>query len=177
MSLVTTAGVLVLGALPGVIIAIGLSLLLLLAVNSKPTTAILGYVPALKSFHDVKDYPDAECQDGLLIYRFEANILFFNADFFKQDVLHQINNHPGELKWVVMDASSINVVDSTAFRKAKELGEQVAAKGIEIYITHQKRNVQRFFEDEWIDNRPKAEHIYQYATIKLAVDAYKKQHG
>ena len=82
LSLLTTAGVLVLGVLPGVVLAVVLSLFWLLATAMRPGDAVLGQLPGLKGYHSTQDYPDAETLPGLLLFRFNANIVFFNADYF-----------------------------------------------------------------------------------------------
>ena len=82
LSLGTTLGVLVLGVLPGVMLAVALSLAWLLMVASRPQDAVLGRVPGLPGFHSVADYPKATTVPGLLLYRFEANLVFFNVDYF-----------------------------------------------------------------------------------------------
>lgn len=74
----TTLGVLVLGVLPGVLLAVvlSLSLSLFLMLTSRPTDAILGRVPGLSGYHDLKDYPEAETLPGLLLYRFNTDLVF-----------------------------------------------------------------------------------------------------
>jgi len=126
----TTLGVLVLGVLPGVLLAVILSLLLLLILTSRPTDAVLGRVPGMKGYHDRNDYPKAETIPGLLLYRFNANLVFFNADFFKARLLAAIAASEAPVEWVVIDASPINVVDSTALKQLEELIDELAARGI-----------------------------------------------
>ena len=82
-SLATTGGVLFFGVLPGVFLAVALSLLWLLSVGSRPHDAILGRAPGIRGFHDINDYPEAATIPGLLIYRFDANLVFFNCDHFR----------------------------------------------------------------------------------------------
>src|SRR3954452_7011751 len=76
MSIATTVGVLVLGVLPGVVLAVVLSLFWLLATAMRPKDAVLGRLPGLEGFHSIADYPQAETIPGLLLYRFSANLLF-----------------------------------------------------------------------------------------------------
>ena len=83
----TTLGVLVLGAIPGVLLAVILSLLQLLALSSRPSDAVLGRVPGLQGFHDVSDYPEAKTIPGLLLYRFEASLVFYNVEYFRERLL------------------------------------------------------------------------------------------
>jgi MFS superfamily sulfate permease-like transporter len=84
ISVGTTLGVLFLGVLPGVLLAVALSLIWLLSVASRPNDAVLGRVRGLKGFHNVADYPEAKTIPGLLLYRFDSNVVFFNAEFARQ---------------------------------------------------------------------------------------------
>ena len=128
-SLGTTLGVLVLGVLPGVLVAVVLSLLLLLILTSRPTDAVLGRVPGMQGYHDRKDYPEAETMPGLLLYRFNADLVFFNVDYFKARLLAAIAASATPVEWVVVDASPINVIDSTALKQVEQLIEELAAGG------------------------------------------------
>ncbi|MCK7576558.1 MAG: sulfate permease [Chromatiales bacterium] len=125
----TTLGVLVLGVLPGVLVAVLLSLLLLLMLTSRPTDAVLGRVPGMSGYHDRKDYPGAVTTPGLLLYRFHADLVFFNVDYFKARLLDAIAASDTPVEWVVIDASPINVIDSTALKQVEQLIDELAARG------------------------------------------------
>ena len=143
----TTLGVLVLGVLPGVLLAVVLSLLLLLILTSRPTDAVLGRVPGMKGYHNRKDYPEAETLPGLLLYRFNANLVFFNVDFFKARLLATIAASEMPVEWVVVDASPINVIDSIALKQVEHLIDELAARGIVFAVARRKHAVKRLFED------------------------------
>jgi MFS superfamily sulfate permease-like transporter len=74
------------GVLPGVIIAMGLAMLQLIIKASKPHDALLGRLPNESDFHELESIPEVEPVPTLMIYRFEASLLFFNSDFFKSRV-------------------------------------------------------------------------------------------
>jgi len=171
----TTLGVLTLGVLPGVLLAVVLSLFMLLALSSRPPDAVLGRVPGIKGFHDCKEYPEAETVPGLLLYRFEANVVFYNADYFKEKVLAAINAAKTPVEWVVVDASSVNVVDSTAIQRIDQLHEELAARGIELAVAGKKRSTERFFEGSWVNARRELTEAHNYPTVKSAVKAFEKR--
>ncbi len=168
----TTLGVLTLGVLPGVMLAVVLALLMLLAMGSRPPDAVLGRVPDMKGFHDRKDYPEAKTTPGLLLYRFDANVVFFNADYFKERVLTAIAASETPVEWVVIDASSINIVDVTAIRKFDELGKQLASRGIVLAVAREKRTLERFFEGSWVNAHREMSKDYNFPTLKSAVRAF-----
>jgi high affinity sulfate transporter 1 len=168
----TTLGVLVLGVLPGVLLAVVLSLLLLLMLTSRPTDAILGRVPGMKGYHDCKDYPQAETIPGLLLYRFNADIVFYNVDYFKTRVLAAVAASKTPVEWVVVDASPVNVVDSTAVQRIEELHQALAGRGIVFALAHRKHTAARLFDRSWMDTQWELTEKYNYLTLKSAVNAF-----
>ncbi len=174
-SLGTTLGVLVLGVLPGVLVAIILSLLLLLMLTSRPTDAVLVRVPGMKGYHDRKDYPGAELIPGLLLYRFNADLVFFNADYFKARLLAAIAASDTPVEWVVVDASPINVIDSTALKQVEQLIDELAARGIVFAVARRKHAARRLFEASWVDVRGELTDEHNYHNLTSAVDAFHKR--
>jgi len=174
MSVTTTLGVLVLGVLPGVLLAVALSLLWLLSVASRPDDAVLGRVRGRKGFHDIADYPDAKTIPGLLIYRFESNVVFYNADYFKTRIRAAIAAQKTPVEWVVVDASPLNVIDVSALNKLDELRSELAAEGISLYYARVKRHLERFFNRKFAKNRRKLAKAYRFQTLKPAIRAYLK---
>jgi MFS superfamily sulfate permease-like transporter len=171
-SIGTTVGVLIFGVLPGVLLAVVLSLIWLLSIGSRPHDAILGRVAGDKGFHDIADYPEAETIPGLLIYRFDANVVFFNCDYLKERVLKEITEAKTSVEWVIIDASPINVVDYTALRKLDELREELRARGIVLVYAATKQSLARFFRPSWITEREEETSRLLFPTVKLAINAF-----
>ena len=174
MSVGTTLGVLVLGVLPGVLLAVALSLIWLLSVESRPNDAVLGRVKGRKGFHSIADYPDAKTIPGLLLYRFDSNLVFYNADYLKARVRAAVAAQKTPVEWVVVDASSINIVDATGLRKFDELREELAAVGVSVYIARVKQHLEHFFNKEFAKERRKAAKKRRFQTLKPAINAYLK---
>ena len=174
LSVGTTLGVLILGVLPWVLLAVALSLFWLLAVVSRPRDGVLGRVAGMKGFHSLADYPEATTIPGLVIYRFDANLVFFNADYFRERVRAVIAAAKTPVEWVVIDASSINVIDVTALQKIEEFREELAARGIVFAHARAKRNLARFFRGDWLMKRRALRMEYDFATIKSAERAFKR---
>ena len=173
LSITTTLGVLVLGVLPGVLLAVALALIWLLYVGSRPHDATLGRMAGVKGFHNIEDYPEATTIPGLLLYRFDSDIVFFNADYFKQRVLSAIAASKTPVEWVVVDASPVNVLDVTAIQKIDELREELAARGIVLAHARAKRNLARFFRGDWMEKRLESERVHDFPTLKAAVHAFR----
>ena len=168
----TTVGVLILGVLPGVLLAVALSLFWLITVTSRPHDAVLGRVKGIKGFHDIADYPETTTIPGLILYRFDANLVFYNVDYFRERVRAAIAAAESPVEWVVIDASSINVVDITAIQKIDELREELAAQGIKLVSARVKQNLSKFFKQAWGAERMETHAKYRYDTLKSAVRAF-----
>jgi MFS superfamily sulfate permease-like transporter len=158
--------------LPGVLLAVALSLFWLLTVASRPHDAVLGSVEGIKGFHDIEDFPGATTIPGLILYRFDANVVFFNADYFRNRVRAAIAAAETPVEWVVVDASSINVVDITALQKIDELREELSAQGILFASAHVKRSLSKFFNDDWGVKYLGLHARYRFDTVKSAVRAF-----
>lgn len=172
----TTLGVLVLGVLPGVLVAVILSLLMLLAITSNPATSVLGRIEGMRGFYSVADFPEARTVPGLVLFRFDADVVFFNADKFKERVYTAIDaeNHPVE--WVVIDLSPVNVIDVTAVRKFDEMTEELAARGILLGTARHKRSIERGFDSKWLDARREILKNRAFPTLRSAMTAFEKRH-
>ncbi len=177
LSGVTTFGILILGALQGVFLSVILTFLWLLYVGSRPHDTILGRTKGggVRGFHSIQDYPDAETYPGLLIYRFEADLLFYNVDYFKQRLLKAIAEAKEPVEWVVIDASPINILDLTAVQKIDELHEELAAQGIVLARARAKRSRARFFSGEWGKRRDENQSDIDFPTINSALKAFQKR--
>ncbi|MDJ0609751.1 MAG: sulfate permease [Kiloniellales bacterium] len=177
LSLTTTLGVLVLGALEGVFVAVGLTFIWLLHVGSRPHDAILGRTKAMgvRGFHSLENYPEAKTYPGLLIYRFDSDLLFFNVDYFKQRLLKAIAESETPVEWVVVDASPVNILDVTAIQKIDELREELAARGITLANARAKTSLGRFFTGDWLKRRHESREAYVFSTVRAAVIAFRKR--
>jgi high affinity sulfate transporter 1 len=175
LSVGTTLGVLILGVLPGVLLTVLLSLLWLLYVVSRPHDAVLGRVKDIRGFHDLADFPEAHIIPGLVLYRFDANLVFFNADYFRTRVRAIIAAAQQPVEWFVLDGSSVNVVDATAIQKIDELREELAERGIVFGVARVKQSLERHFEIGWVKKRRELHGKYAFNTLKDAVRAFNQR--
>jgi MFS superfamily sulfate permease-like transporter len=98
--------------------------------------------------------------------------VFFNADYFRDRLRATISAAKTPVEWVVVDASSINVVDITALQKIDELREELAAQGIVFATARVKRNLWKFFKHDWGVKHRERYAGYRFDTIKSAVRAF-----
>jgi high affinity sulfate transporter 1 len=141
LSLIATLGVATVGVLPGIAFTVLLSLILLIRRASVPYDAILGEVPGVDGFSDISEHPDAQTIQGLLIYRFDAALLFFNADYFKKRVREVVASSDRSLHLFVFDMEAINVIDMTGLDALEEIRSELAAKGIAFTVARAKVGV------------------------------------
>jgi high affinity sulfate transporter 1 len=129
IAMVALAGVLLLGILKGVLLAVIVSLLMLLATAARPHVAFLGRIPGTHRFTDLKRHPENECVPGVLIFRVEASLLYFNAEHVRDRVWERILGTNG-LRLVVCDLSNSPYVDVAAAKMLAALHRDLADRAI-----------------------------------------------
>lgn len=173
ISIATTLGVLLLGVLEGVVLAIGLSLLWMLWVTLRPSDAVLGQLPRRGGFHSLADFPDAKTVPSLLLYRFDANLVFFNVDYFRQRLRRAVRRARPPVRWVVVDLSPVSIVDATALQRFDELREELARDGITLAVARARHHLGRFFDRDFVERRM-LEHTRNFPSMRAAVAAYEQ---
>ena len=121
-------GVLALGILDGVLVAIGVSVAELLLRVARPHDAILGLVPGLAGMHDVDDYPCARTIPGLVVYRYDAPLFFANAQDFRRRALAAARRD-GAARWFVLNVEANVEVDFTALEALEQVRDELAQDG------------------------------------------------
>ncbi|MET9295794.1 sulfate permease [Streptomyces sp. NPDC003077] len=135
-------GVALLGVLPGIAVAVGLSILNVFRRAWWPYNTVLGRVPGLEGYHDVRSYPDAEHLPGLVIHRFDAPLFFANATAFRDEVLRLAGGDPPP-RWVVVAAEPVTDVDTTAADVLEALDAALAERGVRLVFAELKDPVRR----------------------------------
>lgn len=169
LSLLTTIGVIWLDLLQGILLAVGSALLLLITRASRPPDALLGHVPGIRGWHDMAYHPEAATHPGLMVYRFSAGIMFFNAEYFKKRVLELIATHP-EIEWFILDGSTINLVDITGAEMLESLAEELVAHGVRFGVANARREVRSVLESAGALERIGSDFIFP--TLNTASDAF-----
>ncbi|AKA24934.1 SulP family inorganic anion transporter [Pseudomonas chlororaphis] len=133
LCVLTTLGVLGVGVLPGIIIAVLLAILRLLKSIYQPTDAVLGWVRGIEGQVDIGQYPQARTLQGLVVYRFDDAILFFNADYFKARLLEAVEREP-EPRAVLFVAEAVTSIDVSGIVALREVRDTLKARGIVLGI-------------------------------------------
>lgn len=133
LCVLTTVGVLSVGVLPGIFVAIIIALLRLLYLTYRPSDAVLGWVHGIDGQVELSRYPQAHTLPGLVIYRFDAPLLFFNADYFKQRLL-QVVSEAKAPRAVLINAEGVLNLDITGLSTLHEVQETLAAQDIHLAL-------------------------------------------
>ena len=131
-------GVAVLGAIPGIGLAIAVAIAEFLWDGWRPHSAVLGRAQGVKGYHDITRYPDARRVPGLVLFRWDAPLFFANAEFFRERVLDAVETSPTSVRWLVVAAEPVTSVDVTACDTVAELDEALHARGIELCFAELK---------------------------------------
>ena len=114
LSMACFAGVAVLGAIPGIALAIVIAVIEFLWDGWRPHSAVLGRVDRVKGYHDITRYPEARLIPGLVLFRWDAPLFFANAELFHERVLDAVASSPTPVRWLVVAAEPVTSVDVTA---------------------------------------------------------------
>ena len=162
-------GVALLGVLPGIAIAVVLSILNVFRRAWWPHQAVLGKPGNVTGYHDLEDYPEAEQLPGLVLFRFDAPLIFANARTFREQVRELARADPPP-KWIVIAAEPITDVDTTASAMLEELDVEINAMGISLVFAEMKTPVREKIERYKLTRTIDPAHFFP--TIEDAVAAY-----
>jgi len=123
MMLATFLGTLSLGIEEGILIGVLLSLSLIIFRTTQPHSAVLGKISEEPYYKNIDRFKDLEVRDDILILRFDARLYFANVNFFKEKIENEILAKGENLKLFILDADSMNGMDSSGVHAIKEMIE------------------------------------------------------
>jgi high affinity sulfate transporter 1 len=174
LSIAAFLGVALLGVLPGIGVAVVLSILNVFRRSWWPYQTQLGKVDGLDGFHDVRQYPDGARLPGLVLYRFDAPLIFANSRTFREEITELAQNTPG-LRWIVVAAEPMTDVDTTAADMLEEIDVWLNARDISLVFAEMKDPVRAKVERYELTHTIDPAHFFP--TIEEAVDAYRAEFG
>ena len=174
LSIAAFLGVALLGVLPGIAIAVALSILNVFRRAWWPYDTVLGRVEGLEGYHDIRSHPDAGHLPGLVIYRFDAPLFFANAKTFRDEVLRMAKTEP-KPSWILIAAEPVTDVDTTASDVLTELDEALNAQGISLVFAELKDPVRRKIERYGLTRTIDPHHFFP--TIAAAIAAFRDETG
>ena len=169
LSIAAFLGVAVLGVLPGIGIAVGLSILNVFRRSWWPYSTRLGRAGDVPGYHDVRSYPRAEQVEGLIVFRFDAPLFFANARAFRAQIRAMASSEPRP-RWIVVASEPITDVDTTAADMLEDLDEALNGQGISLVFAEMKDPVRAKIERYELTRTIDPEHFFP--TIESAVEAF-----
>jgi len=164
-------GVLTRGVLEGVGIGVVLSLLVMIKKACRPGTAVLGRVPGERTYYrDIRRRPDAKTIPGMLIFRFDARLIFFNCNFFASEVTRCIAETTEPVKTVLIDAEAMNDLDITGADRLIKLNTELSSRNIVMFLTHVRDPLRDKMYRMGVVDAIGSGHIYE--TTRDGVDAF-----
>ncbi len=167
VSMVAFAAVLVEGVLRGVLFAALVSILMLLRRAAHPHVAFLGRIPGSRRFSDLERHPDNERIPGVLAFRVEAALLYFNAESVMRAVLDRLRSE-GDVRLVVCDLSTSPYVDLAGARMLQSLSDELAKRRVALRVTDAHAAVRDLLRAEGVDQ--KVGGVNRFASIADVVD-------
>jgi MFS superfamily sulfate permease-like transporter len=174
LCMVAFLGVALLGVLPGIGVAVALSVLNVFRRAWWPYQAELGRADGVAGYHDLRSYPDANRLPGLVLFRFDAPLIFANARSFREEINRLAHTDPRP-SWIVVAAEPITDIDTTAADMLEDLDEDLNAEGISLVFAELKDPVQEKIDRYKLTRTIDPAHFFP--TVEDAVAAYRVQTG
>ena len=105
----------------------------------------------------------------MLLYRFGAGIVFYNASYFKKRVL-ELATGQADLKWLVLDGSTINTIDSTGAETIETLARELARRGIQLGLAGFRTETRNMLERAGAMTAIRPDMVFP--TLKSAMNAF-----
>jgi high affinity sulfate transporter 1 len=174
LSMFCFSGVAVLGAIPGIALAITIAVIEFLWDGWRPHSAVLGRVDRVKGYHDITRYPEARLIPGLVLFRWDAPLFFANAELFHERVMNAVASSQTPVRWVVVTAEPVTSIDVTAADVVCDVDDALHATNIKLCFAEMKDPVKDKLKRFGLFTRFGEENFF--ATIGEAVSAYHTTH-
>jgi high affinity sulfate transporter 1 len=174
-ALIATLGVLIFGILAGLLLAVGIALLALLAAAKNRTTSVLGKVADENgaAYRSLTYFPDAQTVPGLLILRFDGTLFFANAPEFSVETIEGVDTAEPHPRVVLMDAEEITDIDATAIIGMSGLNATLATKGVDLWFANVRSDVREVMQRSGFEDLIGADRFY--LSIEAGVAAFQSE--
>lgn len=175
LAIVTLLGVLTVGVLQGILVAVTLSLINIIFRISRPHDAVLDDVEAGGGvvYRSIEEEETRQAEPGLIVYRFDAPLVFANSAYFTQRLNALVAKAGTDLKCVILDAEAINDFDSTAAEALDNLHGDLERRGVELWIARANESLRELLDLTELTAHIGAEHMYP--SVRAAVEAYRER--
>jgi high affinity sulfate transporter 1 len=175
LSMISFLGVAFVGVIEGIVITIALAMLVLVWNAWHPHFATLVRVTGQKGYHDAQRHPEGRSVPGLVIFRWDAQLFFANAEIFRQQLLRAVDRAAVATRWVVVAADAITDVDITAADTLAELHEELTQRGVLLHFAGMKGPVKDRLAHYGLKDLLGADNFSP--TVGRAVNVYRSLHA
>jgi sulfate permease, SulP family len=166
-------GVLCFGLLKGVLIGAIISLVLLIRRASRPHVAYLGRIAGTRRFSDRERHPDNELIPGVLIFRPESSLMYFNVEHVCDSIQERVRSEATAPRLVVLDLSAAPYVDMQSAQALAGLADELTAAGIGLQTVETRSSVRDRLRAEGVHAKLGA--VNRFASVADAVEAFQRQ--
>lgn len=174
LAVAATVGVIVLGVLYGILVAVLLSLANFIRKVWRPYDAVLGRIDQRKGYHDIGRHPEARSIPGLVLFRFDAPLFFANSDHFERRVNEVLHDTPERVRRLVIAAEPMTDIDTSGAAMLERLVDDLDQRGIELGFAELKGPVKDRLRDYGLYERIGFKRFY--STIGSATTHYARDH-
>jgi sulfate permease, SulP family len=168
-------GVLTFGLLLGVMIGAVISLVELVYASSRPHVALLGRIPGTRRFSDCERHQDNQLIPGVLIFRPESGLVYFNVDNVVDVILSRVRAEPTPPKLVVLDLSAAPLVDMQSAYTLAGMADELIAKHIRFQAVEPRSSVRDRLRHEAVDG--KLGGVNRFTTVADVIDHFLSDSG
>jgi len=173
VAMTALVGVLLLGILKGVLLAVIGSILLLLNRVAHPHVAVLGRIPGTLRFSDLARHPDNERLPRVAIFRVEAALVYFNVEHVLHEVLADVDHRTDGVGLVVFDLSTSPYVDIAGARMLAKLSDELAGRSVILRLAEAHADVRDILRAEGIE--AKAGAISRRTSLAEVIDVFQTE--
>jgi MFS superfamily sulfate permease-like transporter len=167
-------GVALVGVLPGIGLAVALSILNVFRRAWWPYHTTLGRQSGLAGYHDIEQYPTSQEMDGAVIFRFDGPLIFANTRSFREEIMQLAHAKP-KPRWIIIAAEPITDVDTTAADMLANVHDELNAIGIHLVFAELKDRVRAKLDRYELVGPINPDHFFP--TIHAALDEYQERTG
>jgi len=173
LSILATLGVAAIGAVQAILFVVILALLRFVQVSSRPRVELLGEVEGFPGLHSLSNHDQARSIPGLVLFRFNGPIVFFNAPYFRREVLATVQRAGPDLKWFVLDLLPVTEIDVTGFFVMTDVAKQLRARGIAVVVAGRQTEFETWAAQRGLPAVDETQRVQHFPTLRQAVRAYK----
>jgi SulP family sulfate permease len=173
LAILTVFGVLVIGIISGIALAIGLSLIVFIQSVYRPHTSVLGTEPGVDGYHGIAPGAYQQILPGLIVYGFDAPLFFANAPYLMDQVMDLVSAADPPIKYLLLDAEAIPDIDTTAADTLKDIHQELRQKGITLGIARANKPLRETMRLAGLEDLIGASNFYP--TIRTAIEAFRER--